>query len=64
MENTQEFLNALTIALVLALTTLITFNFFVGLLGLWKQSGNYESKAVYSLPRHTRNIKNKLPSLS
>ncbi len=50
MENTQEFLNALTIALVLAFTTLITFNFLVGLVDLWKKSGNYESKAVDSLP--------------
>jgi hypothetical protein len=50
MENTQEFLNALTIALVLAFTMLIILNLFAGLWDLWKQSGNTSfSKAVKSL---------------
>ncbi|BAY93664.1 MULTISPECIES: hypothetical protein [unclassified Tolypothrix] len=53
MENTQEFLNALMIALVLAFTTLIILNLFVGLWDLWKQSGKTSfSKAVQSLTRN------------
>jgi hypothetical protein len=65
MENIQEFLNALTIALVLAFTTLIIFNFFVGLLDLWKLSGNTsESKAVDSLTRNPETSRiNTLPYL-
>lgn len=64
MENTQEFLNALNITLVLAFTTLITFNFCVGLIDLWKQSGNYKSKAVDSLPRNPETSRiNTLPYL-
>lgn len=39
MENTQEFLNALTIALVFAFATLIMFDFFAGLVDLWHRSG-------------------------
>ncbi len=49
MESTQDFLNALTIALVLAFATLIMFDFFAGLVDLWKQAGNYNSIAVQSL---------------
>lgn len=50
MENTQEFLNTLIIGLILAFTTLITLNLFVGLWDLWKQSGKTsETKAVHSL---------------
>jgi hypothetical protein len=47
MENTQDFLNLLTITLVLAFAALITFDFFSGLVDLWNQPG----KAIYSLPR-------------
>jgi hypothetical protein len=64
MENTQEFLNALSITLVLAFTTLITFNFCVGLIDLWKQSGNYKSKVVGSLTRNPETSRiNTLPDL-
>jgi hypothetical protein len=47
MENTQDFLNLLTIILVLAFAALITFDFFNGLVDLWNQPG----KAIYPLPR-------------
>jgi hypothetical protein len=47
MENTQDFLNFLTITLVLAFAALITFDFFNGLVDLWNQPG----KAIYLLPR-------------
>ncbi len=46
MENTQDFLNLLTITLVLAFAALITFDLFAGLIDLWNQPG----KAIYSLP--------------
>lgn len=39
MENTQDFLNALTIALVLAFAALMGFDFFAGLVDLWHRSG-------------------------
>jgi hypothetical protein len=50
MENTQDLLNALTIALVLAFATLIILDFLAGLVDLWKQLDNHESKVQHRLP--------------
>jgi hypothetical protein len=50
MENTQDFLNALTIALVLAFATLIMFDFFAGLVDLWNQFDNHVPKVQHRLP--------------
>jgi hypothetical protein len=44
MENTQDFLNALTIALVLAFASLIILDLFAD---LWNQLDNHESKVQY-----------------
>ncbi len=50
MENTQDFLNALAIALVLAFASLIMLDLFTGLVDLWNQLDNHESKVQYQLP--------------
>ncbi len=50
MESTQDFLNALTIALVLAFATLIMFDFCSGLVDLWNQLDNHVPKVQYQLP--------------
>jgi hypothetical protein len=60
MENTQDFLNLLTITLILTFAALITFDFFNSLVGLWNQPG----KAIYPLPRKLETEKtNTLPYL-
>ena len=46
MQDTQDFFNVLTIALVLAFITLILLDFFAGLLDLWNQLDKKESKAI------------------
>jgi hypothetical protein len=50
MENTQMILNDLIIALLLTFAVLITIDFFAGLMVLWKQPCNYDSKAAQLLP--------------
>jgi hypothetical protein len=50
MENTQDFLNALTITLVLAFGSLIMLDLFTGLVDLWNQLENHKSQVQYQLP--------------
>jgi hypothetical protein len=50
MENTQDFLNTLTIALVLAFGSLIILDLLTGLVDLWNQLDNHESQVQYQLP--------------
>jgi hypothetical protein len=50
MENTQDFLNALTITLILAFASLIMLDLFTGLVDLWNQLDNHESQVQYQLP--------------
>jgi hypothetical protein len=49
MENTQDFLNALTITLVLAFGSLIILDLFTGLVDLWNQLDNHESQVQHQL---------------
>jgi hypothetical protein len=57
MENTQEFLNVLAIALVLAFTILITIDLFAGLVNLWNQPGDDNCIALHSLPHEAETEK-------
>jgi hypothetical protein len=50
MENTQDFLNALTITLVLAFGSLIMLDLFTGLVDLWDQLDNHENEVQHQLP--------------
>lgn len=52
MQDTQEFLNTLTILFVLAIATLILLDFFAGLVNLWIQLNKQKIQVVNSLP-HT-----------
>jgi hypothetical protein len=58
MENTQDFLNALAIALVLAFASLIMLDLFTGLVDLWNQLDNHESKLQYQLPHKLETQRN------
>jgi hypothetical protein len=58
MQDIQNFLNTVTIALVLAFITLILLHFFAGVVDLWNQSGNCEIKPVSSLPHKSETARN------
>ncbi|MDJ0733558.1 MAG: hypothetical protein QNJ47_05620 [Nostocaceae cyanobacterium] len=51
MQDIQELLNALTIALILAFTTLMLLDLFADLVNLWTQLDKKKIQAVNSLPQ-------------
>ncbi len=57
MQNTQEFLNTLTIAVVLVIATLIMLDFFAGLVNLWTQLNKQEIHTINSLPHKPKQSK-------
>ncbi|PAX56123.1 hypothetical protein [Brunnivagina elsteri] len=58
MENTQDFLNVLTITLVLAFVSLIILDLFTGLVDLWNQLDNHEIKVQHQLPHKLETRRN------